>query len=129
MHTALAYSRHELIDPILNDTRVDPEWLANLVRAADAPGVGAVAAKLLLMDHPDVLNGAGIWITRDGAGVDRGWLQKDEGQFDHDPEVFGGSGGAALYRRSTLETVGLLDADFVAYLDDVDWAWRIRLGE
>jgi len=128
MQEALADPRCEFIVPLNNDTRVDPEWLANLVRAADAPGVGAVAAKLLLMDHPDVLNGAGIWITRDGAGVDRGWLQKDEGQFDHDPEVFGGSGGAALYRRSSLETVGLLDADFVAYLEDVDLAWRIRIA-
>src|SRR5204862_101724 len=90
---------------------------ANGLPPPESPGVGAGAAQLLLMDHPDRLNGAGIWITRDGAGVDRGWLQKDEGQFDHDPEVFGGSGGAALYRRSSLETVGLLDADFVAYLE------------
>src|SRR5205823_9732750 len=58
----------------------------------------------------------------------RGWLQKDEGQFAHDPGVFGGSGGAALYRRSSLETVGLLDADFVAYLEDVDLAWRIPIA-
>lgn len=111
-----------------NDTRVDPEWLEALVRAAQDPHVGSVASKMLLMDRPEVLNTAGFYITRDGAAVDRGWLQKDEGQFDRDVDVFGASGGAALYRREALETVGLYDADFVAYLEDVDLAWRIRLA-
>lgn len=128
MQEALGDPRCEFIVPLNNDSRVDPEWLANLVRAADSAGVGAVAAKLLLMDHPDVLNGAGLWITRDGAAVDRGWLEKDQGQFDRDLDVFGASGAAALYRRAALETVGLFDADFVAYLEDVDLAWRIRIG-
>lgn len=128
MEEALRDPDCEFIVPLNNDTRVDPEWLAALIRAADDARVGSVAAKLLLMDHPDVLNSAGLWITRDGAAVDRGWLQKDEGQFDLDADVFGPSGGAALYRRDALETVGLFDADFVAYLEDVDLAWRIRLG-
>jgi GT2 family glycosyltransferase len=128
MREALGDPRCEFIVPLNNDTHVDREWLANLVQAADGKGVGAVAAKLLLMDHPNVLNGAGLWIMRDGAAVDRGWLEKDEGQFDRDPDVFGGSGGAALYRRDALQTVGLFDEDFVAYLEDVDLAWRLRIG-
>jgi GT2 family glycosyltransferase len=118
----------EFVCPLNNDTRADPEWLSALVQATHADHIGSAAAKLLLMDHPNVLNGAGIWITRDGAAVDRGWLQRDEGQFDRDPDVFGPSGGAALYRREALETVGLFDADFVAYLEDVDLAWRLRIG-
>ncbi|MEK6988280.1 MAG: glycosyltransferase family 2 protein, partial [Candidatus Thermoplasmatota archaeon] len=111
-----------------NDTRVDPEWLAALVKPAEDARVGNVASKMLLMDHPDVINAAGLRITRDGAAVDRGWLQKDEGQLDRDVDVFGASGAAALYKREALDTVGLFDEDFVAYLEDVDLAWRIRLA-
>lgn len=118
----------EFVVPLNNDTRVEPEWLATLVRAADRSQIGSVAAKLLLLDRPNVLNSAGLSITRDGAAVDRGWLQEDEGQFDRDVDVFGPSAGAALYRREALETVGLFDEDFVAYLEDVDLAWRIRLA-
>ncbi len=128
IEVALRDSECEFVVPLNNDTRADPEWIASLVRALDGDAVGSVAAKLLLMDHPDVLNSAGLWITRDGAAVDRGWLQKDEGQFDRDSDVFGPSGGAALYRRKALQTVGLFDPDFVAYLEDVDLAWRLRLS-
>lgn len=111
-----------------NDTRVDPEWLAELVRSARDGGVGTVASKLLLMDRPSVINSAGLCIARDGSGVDRGWHQVDEGQFDEALDVFGPSAGAALYRREVLETVGLFDADFVAYYEDLDLAWRARLA-
>lgn len=111
-----------------NDTRVDPEWLAELVRSAESPRVASVASKLLFMDHPDVINSAGILIAPDGNGVDRGWLQKDDGQFDATADVFGPSAGAALYRREALEAVGLFDADFVAYFEDLDLAWRLRLA-
>ena len=128
VETALRDPSCEFVICLNNDTRVDPEWLAALVRAADQSRIGSVAAKLLLMDHPNVLNSTGFWITRDGAAVDRGWLQRDEGQFDREVDVFGPSAGAALYRREALETVGLFDPDFVAYLEDVDLAWRIRLA-
>ena len=111
-----------------NDTRVGREWLAALVRAAADPKVGSVASKMLLMDHPELINSAGFWITRDGAAVDRGWLEKDQGQYDHEADVFGASAGAALYRREALDAVGLFDGDFLAYLEDVDLAWRLRLA-
>jgi GT2 family glycosyltransferase len=39
-------------------------------------------------------------------------------------EVFGASGGAAMYRRAMLEEIGGFDESFFAYLEDVDVAWR-----
>src|SRR2546422_159163 len=38
------------------------------------------------------------------------------------------SAGAALYRRTLFERVGLFDRDFVAYYEDLDLAWRARLA-
>ncbi len=111
-----------------NDTRVEPDWLAELVRPAADPKVGTVASKLVFMDRPNLINSAGICIARDGSGLDRGWLRRDGGPFDEPADVFGASAGAALYRREVLETVGLFDPDFVAYYEDLDLAWRARLA-
>jgi GT2 family glycosyltransferase len=111
-----------------NDTRVDSEWLAELVRPAREPTVGSVASKMLFMDRPGILDSTGILVARDGSGTDRGWFERDEGQYDHALDVFGPSAGAALYRREVLDAVGLLDADFVAYYEDLDLAWRARLA-
>ena len=118
----------EFVVTLNNDTRSDPEFLAGLVKVAQEGRVGMVAAKLLFMDRPTILNTTGICPTRDGSGVDRGWNQRDEGQFDGETDVFAPTAGAALYRRSLFDRVGLFDADFVAYYEDLDLAWRARLA-
>ncbi len=118
----------EFVVTLNNDTRSDPEFLGGLVKAAQEERVGMVAAKLLFMDRPKILNTTGICPTRDGSGVDRGWNQPDEGQFDGATDVFAPTAGAALYRRSLFERVGLFDGDFVAYYEDLDLAWRARLA-
>lgn len=110
-----------------NDTRADPEWLTELVRGAP-PSVGMVASKLLFMDRARTLNSTGLCIAFDGSGMDRGWNQTDQGQFDEALDVFGPTAGAALYRRDMLESVGLFDEDFLAYHEDLDLAWRARLA-
>lgn len=109
-----------------NDTRVDPEWVAELVRAATDAGM--VASKLLMMDHPQMINSTGLTVAPDGSALDRGWNQVDHGQFDRFDDVFGPTAGAALYRRDMIDRVGLLDEEFVAYYEDVDLAWRARLA-
>src|SRR2546428_661661 len=46
----------EFVVTLNNDTRSDPEFLADLVKAAAEERVGMVAAKLLFMDRPTILN-------------------------------------------------------------------------
>src|SRR3989442_6880243 len=71
-----------------------------------------VAAKLLFMDRPTILNTTGICPTRDGSGVDRGWNQRDDGQFDRETDVFAPTAGAALYCPTLFQRVGLFDLGF-----------------
>ncbi len=125
---ALRDPRCKYVVTLNTDTTVDPEFLAELVKSAESNHVGMVAAKLLFMDRPKVLNTTGILPTRDGSGVDRGWNQPDEGQFDAATDVFAPTAGAALYRREIFDTVGLFDGDFLAYYEDLDLAWRARLA-
>lgn len=111
-----------------NDARVEPSWLAEMVGAMGSDDrVGMVASKMLFADRSHVINSTGISLDRAAIAWDRmgGCLDDDR---DAGPiEIFGPSAGAALYRRSLLEDVGLFDEDFFMYLEDVDLAWRARL--
>jgi hypothetical protein len=50
------------------------------------------------------------------------------GQYDEPRAIFGACGGAALYRRTTLQRVGEFDEDFFAFYEDVDWNLRAQLA-
>jgi hypothetical protein len=120
-------ARGALIALLNNDTVVAPHWLAVLVQAmADDTRIGMVAAQMVLAAQPDIIDSAGIAIDRAGIawGVNGG--QPAVPGIDQLAPVFGPSGGAALYRRTMLDEIGLLDEDFFAYLEDVDLAWRAQ---
>jgi len=109
-----------------NDAVPAPDWLAALVAAAEAdPRVGMCASRMVFAARPDRLNSCGIALDRAGIAWD---LLGGEpvGADRAAPEPFGPCAGAALYRRAMLDQVGLFDARFFAYLEDVDLAWRAR---
>jgi GT2 family glycosyltransferase len=126
---AIRATRTEFIATLNNDTRVEPGWLAALVAAAEsASSVGMVASKMLFADRPGMINSAGIALDPVGIAWDRlGGNTDDPGEKDP-VEVFGPCAGAALYRRTMLDQIGLFDEDFFAYMEDVDLAWRARLA-
>ncbi|MEY2448729.1 MAG: hypothetical protein QOH79_2205 [Acidimicrobiaceae bacterium] len=80
------------------------------------------------LDGPgyDVVNNVGSRLVRLGFGGDRGYLERDAGQFDQPEEVFAWCGGGVLLRREYLERVGLFDESFFLYYEDTDLAWRGR---
>lgn len=123
-------SSADYVATVNNDTKVDPNWLTALVETAESDStVGMCAAKLLFWDRPNVINSAGICVDRAGIAWDRLGGQPNPAVPQTDPiPVFGASGGAALYRRTMLDQIGLFDEDFFAYLEDVDLAWRARLA-
>ena len=53
---------------------------------------------------------------------------RDQGRFDGPQAVFAACAGAALFRRSAFEQVGLFDESFFAYLEDIDWGVRAQLA-
>jgi GT2 family glycosyltransferase len=74
----------------------------------------------------DVLNNVGSVVLRDGHGADRGYLERDDSQFDEVEEVFAWCGAAVLLSREYLATVGLFEDRFFLYYEDFDLAWRGR---
>ncbi len=122
-------ARGEIIALLNNDTEADPGWLAGLQAALDRhPGAGMAASKILLFDLRDHFHSAGDGYGRDGIPINRGVWQQDDGQFDKEELIFGGCGGAVVYRRSMLDEVGLLDESLGSYCEDVDLNWRAQLA-
>ncbi len=75
----------------------------------------------------DVINNAGSALYPHGFGGDRGFLERDRGQYDEPAEVFAWCGGAVLLRRAYLDDVGLFDERLFLYYEDTDLSWRGRL--
>jgi hypothetical protein len=48
----------------------------------------------------DVVNNVGSIVLEDGSGADRGYLERDEGQYDEPADVFAWCGGSVLFRPS-----------------------------
>lgn len=92
-------------------------------------GRGAVWAEVGIDPAPyDVINNAGSDLYQRGFGGDRGFLQRDEGQYEQPAEVFAWCGGAVLLRREYLEQVGHFDERLFLYYEDTDLSWRGQLA-
>jgi GT2 family glycosyltransferase len=74
----------------------------------------------------DVVNNVGSILLPRGHAADRGFLERDTGQFEVPEEVFAWSGTSVLLRREYLDEVGLFDPKLFAYYEDLDLAWRGR---
>ncbi|HDN80780.1 MAG: glycosyltransferase family 2 protein [Chloroflexi bacterium] len=128
-NVGIMHSRGEVIALLNNDAEAHPDWLAALYDALQRhPEAGMAASKMLLYDRRDVINSAGDFYRVDGVPGNRGVWERDEGQYDEEEYVFGACGGAAAYRRSMLEDIGLFDEEMFMYCEDVDLAWRAQIA-
>lgn len=123
-----AAARGDVLVMLNNDTEAEPGWLAALLAAlAEHPEAGSAGSKMLLFDRRDTLHTAGDVMGVDGIPRNRGVWQKDQGQYDGEPWIFGPCGGAAAYRREAWQQAGGFDPALFMYMEDVDLAWRLQL--
>ncbi len=110
------------------DAYAQPDWLANLMRAAQAyPEFTFFGSKLILADTPDRLDGTGDIYHVTGAAWRRDHGRKlVRGHHDAE-EIFAPCAAASLYRRDVFDEVGGFDSDYFCYFEDVDLAFRMRL--
>jgi len=113
-----------------NDTELDERCVEKLLeRSKCETGYDMFALKMLSFDQRNILDGAGDGVLRGGVGYRLGTMEKDTPSYNLRKDVFGACAGAALYRRSMFNKLGLFDEDFFAYLEDVDFNMRaVRSG-
>ncbi|MEM8929719.1 MAG: glycosyltransferase family 2 protein [Acidobacteriota bacterium] len=111
-----------------NDMTVEPDLLGRLLEVVDEPSIGLATGKILSLDDPDRLYGAGgcrIRFWRGDTGhVGRGEL--DRGQYDRRSDILP-SGGCFLVRTDVFEALGGFDEVFSPYgPEDLDFGLRAR---
>jgi GT2 family glycosyltransferase len=111
-----------------NDVELAPDYLEKLLRPLEEDEhLGFATGKLLRATDHSQLDGAGDAMLLAGASYRLGHLDRDEAQFDQPMPLLSACGAAVLYRSKAFLLSGALDADFFAYLDDVDLALRVNL--
>lgn len=110
-----------------NDTKVKAGFVRALYDAMEnRPDAFSVSARMLLWDRPELLDDAGDRYCVLGWAYARG-KGRSAAAFDKAAEVFSACGGAAVYRRSVLEEIGLFDELHFAYMEDMDIGYRARI--
>jgi O-antigen biosynthesis protein len=119
-------ARGEYLVLLNDDTVVAPDWLENLVAAAERrPRLGAVGSRLLHRDGSLQEAGQVLWSDGSTSCVGRDRPESAHG-YEWARRVDYCSGSSLLVRRSTWERLGGLDeAYFPAYCEDVDLCLRI----
>ena len=110
-----------------NDTKPEPDFTEELFKAIDSrPDTFSVAAKMLRMDKPELIDSAGDLYCALGWAFSLGKDKKRE-KYDREAVVFSACGGAAIYRKDLFEQIGYFDELHFSYLEDVDVGYRARI--
>lgn len=120
--------RYDAVFLVNNDLELPAGALA-LLRAAleRSPGVGIVAPRVLYKRYPGVIWSAGGRLTwRQNLSVLIGQGQADGPAFQRTVSVDYVAGCALLARREVFERVGLLEADYFAYHEDLEFCLKAR---
>jgi GT2 family glycosyltransferase len=110
-----------------NDTIVSPNFLAEMIRVAEADGrIGMVNPKIYYFEPSDkIWYAGGAYIRWKTFPVHFGLRQRDDGSYNETKEVSFATGCALLVRAETTRKVGLLDDTFFLNYEDVDWSARV----
>ena len=123
----IAATDGELFALVNNDAVPDPDWCEHaLCPLADAR-VGSVATRLVRYSEPDRIDGEGDGYTVVGHAFKQQEREADPGPGGSAP-AFSACAAAAVFRRSAYEAAGGLRPELVAYYDDVDLGFRLRLA-
>jgi len=116
----------EFIALLNNDAVADKRWISKLIMRMESDNrLGIVTSKI--MGRDGTLDSTGECYTSWGLSFPRGRGEKNIRKYDSANYIFGASGGASLYRASTLKDIGLFDEKFFAYYEDLDISFRAQL--
>ncbi len=122
--------------PILmnNDVRPAEGWLRPIIRCfQEEKDVAAIQPKILAddqRDHFEYAGASGGHIDHLGYPYCRGrlfdHLEKDEGQYDDEADIFWASGACLAVRKEIFMRVNGFDEDYFAHQEEIDLCWRIK---
>lgn len=130
---AVPFASKEIVLFLNNDVEVDKKWLYGLNSAFQSENTAAVQPKLRdyrKKDHFEYAGAAGGFIDKFGYPFCRGrvfdTVEKDDGQYDHEENIFWASGAALAVRKDLFTEIGAFDEDFEFHMEEIDLCWRLQ---
>jgi len=122
-------ARGEWIVLLNADAYPEPDWLANLLRAAEQnPEYSAFSSRQIQYNAPHLLDGAGDAYHISGLAWRNGYNLSADKYGLEQKEIFSPCAAAAMYRREDFLRVNGFDEDYFSYFEDVDLGFRLRLN-
>ena len=131
VNQAVRQAKCEYIYSVNNDVELEWNALDEIIKAMDesidlGENPFSIQSKMIQHYNRKLIDDAGdeytilAWTKKIGDGQPvENYVEKRE--------IFSSCAGAALYRKSVLEEIGLFDDDFFAYVEDIDLAYRAQI--
>lgn len=128
VNQGISNAKYEYIFSLNNDTEVEKGSIRHMIDLiSSAEDIFSVQAKMLQYNNKDLIDDAGdeynllAWTKKTGEN-------HSSDEYSEIMEIFSSCAGAAMYRKSLLEELGMFDDNFFAYMEDVDLAIRSRIN-
>ena len=131
INTGLVHARKqgfEYIGVLNPDAIADKHWLKSLYTELTSHPSAGIATGLLLRRDGNTIDTSGDFYTTWGLPGPRNRDEPTVNAPNQPGEIFGATGGGALYRTAILNDIGLFDEDFFMYYEDVDLSFRAQLA-
>jgi len=110
-----------------NDTTVDPDFLTELVQAAETDeNTGIVGSRIYFYNSPNLIQSAGGRIRWFWGDMENYHDREDTRRYDRVAERDFVYGTSALIKRAVIENIGLLDRTFFFGIEEYDYCTRAR---
>ena len=128
VNQGISKAKYEYIFSLNNDTEVKEgsiKHMLDLISSND--DIFSVQAKMLQYDNKELIDDVGdeynllAWTKKTGEN-------HNTNEYVEVKEIFSSCAGAALYRKSLVEELGMFDDNFFAYMEDVDLALRSKIN-
>lgn len=127
VNQGISKAKYDYIFSLNNDTEIKPGSIKAMLDLIKCDDVFSVQAKMLKSDNRNLIDDAGdeynllAWTKKTGEN-------QDSNKYVEIREIFSSCAGAALYKKSLLEKIGLFDDNYFAYMEDVDLAIRSQIN-
>lgn len=116
-----------------SDVAVTPNWIAPLLVAMQEKNVAGCQPKVRSFHHQNWFEHAGAaggYLDKDFYPFCRGRIfeqtEEDLGQYNHNEEIFWATGACLMIKADLYHSVGGLDEDFFAHMEEIDLCWRLK---
>lgn len=129
---ALQQIEEEYYALVNSDIEVTKSWLTPILSIFDSEAnIGIIQPKILdykNKEYFEYAGAAGGFIDQFGYPYCRGrifeTIEKDNGQYDDDIEIFWASGACFFIRKQVYQKLNGFDDDFFAHQEEIDLCWR-----